>query len=142
MNKTYLFVVSAIFALSACSTVKPPEVAEYVDLVGNKQAVAGYWAVKRKVVPEYPRMAGQNGISGCVEFSLLIGADGKPQNMSVIKSFPGKMFNKKAYEALSQWQWLPAAANKQKQPVLTTIQLDFTTQKSVNHEEAYKACKI
>ncbi|MGP9799348.1 energy transducer TonB [Rheinheimera sp. NSM] len=95
MNKTYLFVVSAIFALSACSTVKPPEVTEYVDLVGNKEAVADYWAVKRKAVPEYPPMAGQNGISGCVEFSLLIGTDGKPQNMTVIKSFPGEMFNKK-----------------------------------------------
>ncbi|MDP2714144.1 energy transducer TonB [Rheinheimera sp.] len=142
MNKSNLLVVSAIFALSACSTVKPPGVAEYVDLVGHKEAVADYWAVKHKVVPEYPRMAGQNGISGCVEFSLLIGADGKPQNMTVIKSFPGEMFNKKAYEALSQWQWLPAAMNKQKQPVLTTIQLDFTTRNSVNHAKAYSACKI
>ncbi|HEX5792048.1 MAG TPA: energy transducer TonB, partial [Rheinheimera sp.] len=61
---------------------------------------------------------------------------------TVIKSFPGEMFNKKAYEALRQWQWLPTAINKQKQPVLTTIQLDFTTRNSVNHAEAYSACKI
>jgi len=142
LNKSNLLAVSASFALIACSTVKPPEVAEYVDLVGNKEALADYWAVKRKVVPEYPPMAGKNGISGCVEFSLLIGADGKPQNMTVIKSFPGEMFNKKAYQALSKWQWHPAAANKQKQPVLTTIQLDFITRNSVNHAEAYSACKI
>ena len=142
MNKSKLLSVSVIFALSACSTVNQSAVTESLDLVGNKEAVEKYWVVERKVAPEYPLAAGKNGISGCVEFTLLIDGDGKPQNLTVIKSFPGSTFNKKAYEALRKWQWTPAASNTQKQPVLTTIQLDFTTQKSVNHAEAYAACKI
>ena len=142
MNKSNLLAVSVIFVLSACSTVNQPVEREYLDLVGNKEAVEKYWIVERKVAPEYPADAGKNGISGCVEFTLLIDGDGKPQNLTVVKSFPGSTFNRKAYEALRKWQWTPGADNTQKQPVLTTIQLDFTTQKSVNHAEAYSACKI
>ena len=142
MNKSNLLAVSAVFALSACSTVNQSSEKESLDLVGNKEAVEKYWIVERKVAPEYPLAAGKNGISGCVEFTLSIDSDGKPQNLTVIKSFPGSTFNKKAYEALKRWLWVAATSNTQKQPVLTTIQLDFTTQKSINHAEAYAACKI
>lgn len=142
MNKSNLLAVLAIFALSACSTVNQSAVTKSLYLVGNKKAVEKYWVVERKFAPEYPLDASKNGISGCVEFTLLIDGDGKPQNLKVIKSFPGSTFNKKAYEALRKWQWAPATSNTQKQSVLTTIQLDFTTQKSVNHAEAFAACKI
>lgn len=142
MNKSNLLLIPAILALSACSTVNQSAVTEQLDLMGKKDVVEKYWVVERKVAPEYPADAGKNSISGCVEFTLLIDGNGKPQNLTVIKSFPGSTFNKKAYEALRKWQWAPGASNMQKQPVLTTIQLDFTTQKSVNHAEAYSACKI
>ena len=142
MKKSCLLLVSAIISSSACSNLNQSSEIEYLDLVGDKEAVDSYWVVDRVVVPGYPATAGKNGISGCVEFTLLIDANGKPQNMAVIKSFPGSTFNKKAYEALRKFRWAPGASNTQKQPVLTTIQLDFTTQKSVNHAEAYSACKI
>ena len=142
MKKSYLLLLSAIISLGACSTLNQSSEIEYLDLVGDKEAVENYWVVDRVVVPGYPATAGQNGISGCVEFTLIIDANGKPQNMEVIKSFPGSTFNKKAYEALRKFRWAPSITNTQKQPVLTTMQLDFTTQKSVNHAEAYSACKI
>ncbi|EHR39365.1 energy transducer TonB [Alishewanella jeotgali] len=142
MNKSNLLAVSAIFVLNACSTVNQPVEREYLDLVGNKEVVEKYWVVERKVAPEYPAEAGKNNISGCVAFTLLIDGNGKPQNLTVIKSFPGSTFNKKAYEALRKWRWTASESNNQNQPVLTTIQLDFTTQKSVNHAEAYSACVI
>ena len=142
MKKSNLLVVAAILTVSACSTVNQSAGTGQLDLIGNKEAVEKYWVVKRKIAPEYPADAGEKGISGCVEFTLLIDGDGKPQNLTVIKSFPGTTFNKKAYDALRKWQWTPGADNAQKQPVLTTIQLDFTTRKSVNHAEAYSACKI
>jgi protein TonB len=142
VNKSYLLLASAIFVLSACSTVNRSSETEYLDLVGDKEAVENYWVVDRMVVPRYPVTAGKNGISGCVEFTLIIDVDGKPQNMAVIKSFPGSTFNKKAYEALRKWRWAPSASNTQKQPVLTTIQLDFTTKKSVNLDKAYKSCSF
>lgn len=142
MNKSNLLAVSAIFVLTACSTVHQSAVTEAVDLVGNKKAVEKYWLIERKVAAEYPVAAGKNAISGCVEFSLLIDSNGKAQNLKIIKSFPGSTFNKKAYEALQKWQWIPGAGNTQKQPVLTTVQLDFTTKKSVNYAQAYSACKI
>lgn len=142
MNKSNLLIVSTIFALSTCLTVNRAAATEFLDLVGNKDAVEKYWVVKRKVAPEYPPAAGKKGISGCVEFTLLIDSDGKPQNLTVIKNFPGSTFNRKAYEALRKWQWTAAESNTEKQPVLTTIQLDFTTQKSVNHADAFAACKV
>ena len=59
MNKSNLLAVSAIFALSACSTVNQSAVTESLDLVGNKEAVEKYWVVERKVAPEYPLDAGK-----------------------------------------------------------------------------------
>lgn len=142
MSKSKLLVFSAIFVLSACSAVNQSATTEYLDLVGDKKAVEKYWVTERKVAPDYPEYAGKNAISGCVEFTLLINEEGKPQNITVSKSFPGATFNKQAYEALRKWQWEPSSDNTQRQPVLTTVQLDFVTPKSVNYDDAYKACKI
>lgn len=98
--------------------------------------------LERRVAAEYPALAGKNGLSGCVEFKVLIDGEGKPQEIVVIKSFPDTTFNRNAYEALRKWRWTAGAENPQQQPVLTTIQLDFTTQNSVNYAQAYSACKI
>ncbi len=142
MNKSYFLAVSVLFSLAACSTVTQPSSQKHLDLVGNKDAVASYWLVEHKVIPYYPVAAEGDNISGCVEFTLLIDSNGKPQNITVIKSFPGTTFNTAAYESLQKWKWTPSAINTEKQSVLTTIQIDFSTQEPVNHAEAYSACKI
>jgi protein TonB len=142
VNKSYLLVFSVLFSLGACSNVPQPASPNYLDLVGNKDAVAKYWVVERRVAPYYPVAAKENNTSGCAEFVLLIDSNGKPQNIKLIKSFPGTTFSTAAYESLRKWQWTPSASNPQKQAVLTTIQIDFSTQNPLNHADAYKACKI
>ena len=140
--KVSILLVIGVLLLSACSATKQNVSNEHLDLIGNKEAVLEYWLANKKVAPKYPQQAKTQKISGCVEFSLIIGSNGKATNPTIIKAFPEGVFNVQAMRAINKWKWLASANNLDKMPVATTIQLDFVVKKSTNWQEAYKNCKI
>lgn len=115
---------------------------KHLDLIGDKEAVLDYWLISKIISAKYPQQAKTQGISGCVEFSLIINANGKATNAKIIKSFPEGVFDKQAMRAIKQWRWAPTDTNSNKQPVATTIQHDFALKNSPNRNAAYKYCKI
>ena len=141
MKVSFLNVIGVLF-LSACSTTNQNTSNEHLDLIGNKEAVLGYWLVNKKVAPKYPQQAKTQRISGCVEFSLTIDSNGKALNPTIIKAFPEGVFDVQATRAINKWQWIPTATNSNRQPVATTIQHDFVIKNSPNIKDAYKNCKI
>jgi len=128
--------------LSACSTTKQEAVHEHINLIGDKNAVLDYWVTDKKVAPEYPLGAAKKGLSGCVEFSLVIGSNGRAVSPKIIKSFPEGVFDIKATRAIKKWIWSATPSNTKRNPVATTIQLDFVVKDSINRKSAYKVCKI
>jgi TonB family protein len=143
-----LLIISCIIFLTACTTntqtAQPSEIntPEYLNLIGDKDEVLNYWIVDKSVAPKYPTNAGEDKVSGCVEFSLIIGSNGMAQDLLIVKSFPESTFNKPAIDAIEKWIWLPTETNTNKQTVATTIQFDFITKEPVNETEVYKACRI
>jgi TonB family protein len=141
MKVSFLFAIGVLL-LSGCSTTKQNSSNEHLDLIGNKEAVRDYWVINKKIAPKYPLQAKIKKISGCVEFSLIIGSDGKSISPVIIKAFPEGVFDIQATRAINKWKWLPTVANSNRQPVATTIQHDFIVKNSTNYKEAYKVCKI
>ncbi|GHB76515.1 hypothetical protein GCM10008107_27540 [Psychrosphaera saromensis] len=147
MNKL-LLIISCIIFLSACTTntqtaqTSQVNAPEYLNLIGNKDEVLNYWVVDKSVAPKYPISAGEDKVSGCVEFSLIIDSNGMADDLIIVKSFPETMFDKPAIDAINKWIWLPTETNMNKQTVATTIQFDFITKEPVNESEVYEACRI
>jgi len=138
---SFLFAIGVLL-LSGCSTTKKNSSNEHLDLIGNKEAVLVYWVVKKKIAPKYPQQANTKRISGCVEFSLIIDSSGNAINPKIIKAFPEDVFDIQATRAIEKWKWVPTSTNSNRQPVATTIQLDFVVRNSSNYKDAYKNCKI
>jgi TonB family protein len=146
--KKLLLIVGCILFLAACTTsttqIKNSQInnSEYLNLIGDKDEVLNYWVVDKSVAPKYPIIAGEEKVSGCVEFSLIIGSNGMADDLIIVKSFPETLFDKPAIEAIEKWIWLPTDTNINKQTVATTIQFDFITKQPVNESEVNKACRI
>ncbi len=61
----------------------------------------------KKVVPEFPDVARQMGISGKVVLKFLVEANGRVAKASVIAARPQGVFNQSALEAIGEWKFKP-----------------------------------
>jgi len=123
-----LFLASAV-ALSACNStpdVKNNEI-QPIDFVGDNNALKKMWIVSKNDYPRYPTDAARKGISGCVDFSFVINSEGRAQNIQVIKAIPDSTFIRSATKSLKKFRWQPTELNDERQPAITTLQLDFST---------------
>jgi protein TonB len=77
-----------------------------------------------KVTPAYPPLAKQAQVSGIVTLTVFIGADGKVQNLTVVKGDP--LLVQAAIDAVKQWVYKPILLNGLPTPVITTIEVNFT----------------
>lgn len=74
-----------------------------------------------RVEPRYPLEAAQNKIEGYVVAQFDISAEGKVQNVKILKSVPAQVFDKESVRALEQWTYAKTMAGQQGMKV----QLDF-----------------
>lgn len=55
--------------------------------------------------PKYPASAMREGISGRVVLDVLVGTDGRPTDVKVVKAEPAGVFDEMAVEAARKWQF-------------------------------------
>jgi protein TonB len=144
--KKFITIVSVVL-LTACQTndihaPDPDKYTNYLDLsVEPKKALLdNYWLVESRVTPKYPIDAARNGLAGCTELIAAINSDGSVSAYKVTKSYPEGVFDLKSAESLNGWRYIPTATNKNSQPVLMTIQLDYMIEGVKNETEASKMC--
>jgi TonB family protein len=77
-----------------------------------------------KVEPQYTKEAAKKKIQGMAVLSVVIDADGQPQDIRVIRNLdPG--LDQKAIEAVRQWTFEPATKDGQPVAVKATIEVNF-----------------
>jgi len=77
----------------------------------------------RRVEPEYPAWARENGIAGTVLLHVLVGQDGRVRTVSVIRGVTG--LTEEAREALLRWTFRPATAYGRPVAVWVEIPVQF-----------------
>jgi len=80
----------------------------------------------RKLVdaaPEYPEVAKSARVQGAVILEAVIGADGKVQDVRVIKSIP--LLDQAAIDTVKKWLFEPTIINGVAVPVITTVTVTF-----------------
>ena len=87
---------------------------------GNVQSVR----IVKKVTPVYPPLAKQARIQGIVVLSVIIGKDGKVQNITVDSGHA--LLVQPALDAVRQWEYQPTLLNGEPVEVSTTVEVNFT----------------
>lgn len=81
-------------------------------------------AVVSKVEPGYPEEARRNHLVGTVLLSVVIGSDGLPRHLRVIRPL-GYGFDEKAIEAVTNWRFRAGTRNGEPVDVQATIEVNF-----------------
>lgn len=79
----------------------------------------------QQVAPQPPARARQKGISGVVVVSLLIGIDGRVQDIDVLESRPAGFFDDAAVTAARQWRYQPALYQGEPVPLRIDVPIRF-----------------
>jgi len=74
--------------------------------------------------PEYSEEARKAKYQGTVILWVVVGADGRPQNMRVVRSL-GLGLDEKAIEAVKKWKFKPGMKNGQAVPVQVNVEVSF-----------------
>jgi TonB family protein len=74
--------------------------------------------------PDYSDEARDKRAQGTVELSLIVGLDGKPHNIHVVRKL-GHGLDEKAMEAVAMWTWEPGTKDGEPVPVQLHITMDF-----------------
>jgi protein TonB len=76
-----------------------------------------------KVLPNYPAIAKQAGISGIVKIEAIIARDGSIRKLKVMSGHP--LLIKPAIEAVRQWRYRPTLLNGEAVEVFTQVEVRF-----------------
>lgn len=77
----------------------------------------------RRVEPDYPEQARQQGIQGPVVLQVHIGADGAVQNVKLVRGQP--LLAEASMTAVKQWVFKPRMVKGQRVPMQTQVTLNF-----------------
>ncbi len=77
----------------------------------------------RRVEPDYPREARQQGIQGVVVLDVRIARDGSVEDMQVISGQP--LLVRAAMDAVKQWRFKPRAPDGHPAEMETRVTLSF-----------------
>jgi len=78
----------------------------------------------QKVQPIYPPEAKANRIQGSVRFTVVIGKDGRVQNLTLVSGDP--VLAQAAKDAVQQWVYKPTLLNGDPVEVMTQVDVNFT----------------
>jgi TonB family protein len=77
-----------------------------------------------KVEPQYTKEALDAKLQGMVELDAVIGIDGIPSDIKVVRGL-GKGLDEKAIECLGQWRFSPGTSHGEPIPVKVRVGIDF-----------------
>lgn len=77
-----------------------------------------------KVEPQYSREARQAGLEGSVVLRIIVGADGTPRDLKVVRSL-GLGLDEKAIAAVSKWHFAPATKSGEPVEIQAQIEVNF-----------------
>jgi TonB family protein len=98
----------------------PAESPKRIRVGGNVEAAN----IVQKVTPIYPADAKANRIQGSVRFTVIIGKDGRVQNLTLVSGDP--VLAQAAKEAVQQWIYKPTLLNGDPVEVVTQVDVNFT----------------
>lgn len=78
----------------------------------------------KRVAPDYPDDAAQNGIEGAVDLAFVVSPKGDVSDVTVVHSEPSGIFNRAAIAAVRRWKYQPRTVNGT--AVATQVQLRMT----------------
>ena len=78
----------------------------------------------QKVEPEYSQEARLARYQGTVMLSIIVGADGRAQDLQVVRGI-GLGLGEKALEAVRKWKFRPGMKDGEAVPVMATIEVNF-----------------
>jgi periplasmic protein TonB len=81
-------------------------------------------ALLRRVEPVYPPLAQASHLAGVVLLDAVVGADGKVEDITVLKGHP--LLVAAAIDAVKQWQYAPLMLNGDPIPFALTVTLRFS----------------
>ena len=98
----------------------PSGAPQRIRVGGNIQAAK----LVKHVRPAYPPLARQARIQGMVRFTVIIGTDGRVENMQLVSGHP--LLVAAAQEAVKQWIYQPTFLNGREVEVLTQVDVAFS----------------
>jgi TonB family protein len=88
--------------------------------------------VASKQEPQYSEEARIGRLQGTVTVSLVVGEDGTPRNIRVLKPV-GLGLDEQALQAVEQWRFTPGEKDGKPVPVIATIEVNFRLMDSGRH---------
>ncbi len=83
-----------------------------------------------RIEPQYPIKAARSGKEGWVQLKFDVTATGEVENVSIMQSKPGRIFNQAAKRALLKWKYRPMIVDgKPQMRKGLMVQLDFKIQR-------------
>lgn len=115
----------------ASHTPAPPVPASYQEAINRLRPmrIGGNMPTPvkvRDVKPLYPEEAKSAGIQGLVILEIIINAEGKVEDVRILKSVP--QLDAAALEAVRQWEYMPTLLNGAPIPVVATVTVNFSLQ--------------
>ena len=104
------------------SSEQQRDTAAKVYIVGQDGVSAP--AIVSRVEPDYTEAANKAKLQGNVVLSLVVGSDGAPRNITVVRGL-GLGLDEKAIEAVGKWRFRPALKAGRPVPVRATITVNF-----------------
>lgn len=77
----------------------------YPELVGDENENLFVPKIIKLVQPKYPRNAAMKGLEGWVKFRFDIDRNGVPRNISLLESFPHKIFERASLRVIPDWKF-------------------------------------
>lgn len=110
--------------------VAVPPVTLASEGVGSLQAPEQDATPVVRMEPKYPIDAARNGIQGWVELRFSIDELGQVQDVAVINSEPGRVFDQAAMQALKRWKYRPKVVDGK-----AIVQTDLAVRLDFNLEQ-------
>ena len=93
--------------------------------VGGSGAAYGELTPMIRLTPQYPRDALRDGISGWVEFEIVVNPDGTVKSARPIRSQPRGVFEAAAMQSILKWKFRPKIVDGKPQETKGTQKLEF-----------------
>lgn len=131
-------------AVLAVAALAMPAMAQAQARKVGPEHIQAYWIMlNTKVDADVPNSGSNMDKPGCVAVTYLIGSDGVPQNINVVKVVPKSDLGAVAKSAASNFRYGPALKNGTHEPVDTYFIVPFNLPAdAAQRQSIVNACKL